>query len=127
MLTLMILSSKVCSSACSNLGLGGIMSISSGVLWFASAVLCCFVGEPVVNEDEQLPAAVSTAQDDIILPAVTQNQQVLEQTTNQQHVEEDGTIVIEKTTTRADGCVTVTTEVIPPGTSVASTVIAGKM
>jgi len=123
MLTLLILSSNACSSKCTNLGVGGILSIVSGVLWFVSALLCCFVGDPIV--DESLPIAVGTAAHEspnhLELSPV-----VKEQTTTQQHVEEDGTIVIEKTTTRADGGVTVTTEVIPPGTAVGS-VVAGKM
>lgn len=55
-----------------------------------------------------------------------ERQHVVEQTTTQQHVKPDGTIVKETTTTRADGGMTVTTEVIPPGTLVAS-VVANKM
>ncbi|KAL7430810.1 hypothetical protein ACHAXM_002354 [Skeletonema potamos] len=122
LLTLLILSSKACSSRCTNLALGGILSIVSGVLWLVSALLCCFVGEPVGDEHGPYPAGTPAHESPshLELSPVTQNQQVVEKTTTQQHVEEDGTIVIETTTTRADGGITVTTEVIPPGTAVGS-------
>ncbi len=121
MCTLLILSSSFCSSrACTYLETGGILSILSGVLWFLSAILCCFINGPVENDDERSPVAAAVGTSEI------QNQNVLEQTTTEQHVEPDGTIVKETKTTRADGGMTVTTERIPPGTLVSS-VVANKM
>jgi len=115
-LTLLILSSDTCSFKCTNLGTGGMLSIVSGVLWFISAALCCLAKEPVESRN---PVAVGTPSHQLGASPETQNHQILEQTiTTQQRVEPDGTIVIEKTTTRADGGVTVTTETFPPGTAV---------
>jgi len=128
LLTLLIVSSSFCNSSCTNLGTGGILSIVSGALWFMSAILCCFISGPVANDDGGLPvaAAMGTPSQQLELSPHTQNQQVVEQTTTQQHVEPDGTIVKETRTTRADGGVSVTTEVIPPGTAVGA-VTANKM
>lgn len=115
MFTLLILSSSFCSSACTYLETGGNLSILSGVLWFTSAILCCLIRGPVENGNgRRLPVAVETPE--------TQNHHVVKETTTQQHIEPDGTIVKETRTTRADGGMTVTTEVIPPGTAVASVV-----
>ena len=115
-LTLLILSSDTCSFKCTNLGTGGMLSIVSGVLWFISAALCCLAKEPVESRN---PVAVGTPSHQLGASPETQNHQILEQRiTTQQRVEPDGTIVIEKTTTRADGGVTVTTETFPPGTAV---------
>ena len=135
--TLLLLSSNVCSSSCTNLGSGGITSIVSGVLWIVSGILCFLVGEPVENEEEQviqvtaatgIPATNNAYPESqsLELP-VTQANQVLEQTTTEQHVEKDGTVVIEKTTTRTDGSVTVTTEVIPPQTVHVASTVVGKI
>ena len=136
LLTLLLLSSKVCSSGCSKLAVGGILSIVSGLLWFVSGFLCFCVGEPIEEEEQIIPVAMGTptgyvsTTNNAELPQsqvelAPQHNQVLEQTTTEQHVEKDGTVVIEKTTTRADGSVTVTTEVIPPGTTVVASTIAG--
>lgn len=119
LLTLLLLASEVCSSGCTKLGIGGIISIVSGVLWLVSCILCFFVGEP--NERE-IPIATGTPISGDAPTSQSTFVEQTEQTTSQQHVEKDGTVVIETTTTRADGSVIVTTEVIPPGTAVASTV-----
>mmetsp|Transcript_651 Transcript_651/g.1589 ORF Transcript_651/g.1589 Transcript_651/m.1589 type:complete len:278 (-) Transcript_651:642-1475(-) len=114
-LTLLILASKVCSAGCANLKAGGILSVVAGVLWVVIGMLCFLVGEPKVVEEENHDTQVASIGSPDNTDEKAQSQLESEQTTTQQHVEEDGTIVIEKTTTRADGGVTVTKEVIPPG------------
>lgn len=115
MLTLLILASDTCTFECTNLATGGILSIVSGVLWLISAVMCCLAKEPVESRNS---VAVGTPSLQVEASPETQIQQIVEQTRTEQRVEPDGTIVIEKTTTRADGGVTVTTETFPPGTAV---------
>jgi hypothetical protein len=61
--TLLLLSSKVCSSSCTNLGSGGITSIVSGVLWIVSGILCFLVGGPVENEEEQIIQVTAAARE----------------------------------------------------------------
>ena len=107
------------------------------MLWIVSGILCFLVGEPVENEEEQIiqvAAATGIPATNNAYPEsqsfelpVTQANQVLEQTTTEQRVEKDGTVVIEKTTTRTDGSVTVTTEVIPPQTVHVASTVAGKI
>ena len=123
MFTLLILSSTICSTGCSDLRTGGVVSILSGVLWFITSGFCFLVGDPPAREVEELPVAVETPSNHsgVTSEVQTQNERVIERTTQHQHIKADGTIVIEKTTTRADGSVTVTTEVIPPA------VVGGKM
>lgn len=115
LLTLLILSSNVCSRGCS-LQEGGVTSIIAFLFWWVTAAICWFVPdarEPANNGNQQItsPAVAEAVQLEMPV-AVTE--------TTTQRLEEDGTMVIEQIVTRPDGSKTVTTSRIPPAAATCS-------
>jgi len=119
--TLLILSSKVCSRGCS-LNNAGMIAIVAFLLWWFIAGICCFM-----IPDADLSVRVNQQNAPVVVAemAPVQNEFVpsssaagVTQQTVSQHVEPDGTTVIERVTTKADGGISVTTERIPPARAV---------
>ena len=116
LLTLLILSSNVCTFGC-KLGGGGVVSIIAALVWFLIAAICMMVPEardPINNNGNQMATATaSPVQLEIPVAAA----HLTETTTTTQRVEEDGTTVIEDVVFRSDGTTTCTTSIIPPATA----------
>lgn len=119
--TLLILSSNVCSRGCS-LNNAGMIAIVAFLLWWFIAGICCFM-----IPDADLSVRVNQQNAPVVVAemAPVQNEFVpsssaagVTQQTVSQHVEPDGTTVIERVTTKADGGISVTTERIPPARAV---------
>mmetsp|Transcript_32216 Transcript_32216/g.67759 ORF Transcript_32216/g.67759 Transcript_32216/m.67759 type:complete len:273 (+) Transcript_32216:200-1018(+) len=117
-LTLLILSSNVCSAGCS-LKEGGLVAIFAFLFWWATAAICCMVPDakdPNGAQSTMPPRAVAEATPVHLEMPVT----VMATETTTQRVEHDGTIITEKITTNPDGSTTVTTSIIPPAAAAAS-------
>jgi len=110
LLTLLILSSNVCSNGCI-LKSGGVVSILAFLCWWLTAAICFMTPDANIHSnDNNQTTAIATA---IEMPCT---QAATETTT--QRVEEDGTTVVEKCLTNPDGSRTVTTTIIPPAAAV---------
>ena len=122
-LTLLLLSSNICSNGC-KLSTGGIVGVVAFLCWMATAVMCCFVKDPAPPPAPPTPQpvvaveAASPVHSHVAAPAV------MAQETTTQHVEADGTIVIERVRTNTDGTTVVTSEIIPPASAKVATAVA---
>jgi len=110
-LSLLMISSNVCSAGCTLKG-DGVIAIFACILWWAAAAICCMVPdakEP--NEGQSMQSRQVVAE--VAIHNIGQGIVMASETTTHQ-IEQDGTIVTEKVTTNPDGSTTVTTTHIPP-------------
>jgi len=116
LLTLLILSSNVCSRGCS-LQEGGVTSIIAFLFWWVTAAICWMIPdgrETTTSNGNQQVASPAVAE------AVQIEMPVAATETTTQRLEMDGTMVIEQIVTRPDGTKTVTTSRIPPAAATSS-------